>query len=103
MNSKELRRQKRRADGTDHGRAPDSSGGTTQWSQATNLPTVFIFGVEGVEDYVNKLADSLGPDCGVHTTESFCQSEACSPAEIDRKSTRLNSSHLGISYAVFCL
>src|SRR5262245_64413999 len=25
------------------------------------------------------------------------------PLEIDRKSTRLNSSHLGISYAVFCL
>src|ERR1039458_10692777 len=25
------------------------------------------------------------------------------PAIIDRKSTRLNSSHLGISYAVFCL
>src|ERR1035441_10735446 len=24
-------------------------------------------------------------------------------ASIDRKSTRLNSSHLGISYAVFCL
>src|SRR5262245_42187448 len=24
-------------------------------------------------------------------------------AQIDRKSTRLNSSHLGISYAVFCL
>src|SRR5262245_64069070 len=24
-------------------------------------------------------------------------------AELDRKSTRLNSSHLGISYAVFCL
>src|ERR1035437_4946833 len=82
MNSKERRRQKRRADGTDHGKAPNSSGGTTQWSQATNLPTVFIFGVEGVEDYVNKLADLLGPDCGVHTTESFCQSEACSPAEI---------------------
>jgi hypothetical protein len=82
MNSRERRRQKRRTDGTDHGRAPNSSGGTTQWSQATNLPTVFIFGVEGVEDYVNKLADSLGPDCGVHTTESFCQSEACSPAEM---------------------
>src|SRR5438045_8060614 len=26
-----------------------------------------------------------------------------SPAREDRKSTRLNSSHLGISYAVFCL
>src|ERR1035441_10844944 len=25
------------------------------------------------------------------------------PADLDRKSTRLNSSHLGISYAVFCL
>src|SRR5436853_1536902 len=28
---------------------------------------------------------------------------ALSPAVEDRKSTRLNSSHLGISYAVFCL
>src|SRR5438045_7450419 len=28
---------------------------------------------------------------------------APSVAEQDRKSTRLNSSHLGISYAVFCL
>src|ERR1039458_10528048 len=27
----------------------------------------------------------------------------CSPRTTDRKSTRLNSSHLGISYAVFCL
>src|SRR5437899_6207267 len=26
-----------------------------------------------------------------------------SPTVVDRKSTRLNSSHLGISYAVFCL
>src|SRR5262245_64568677 len=25
------------------------------------------------------------------------------PDDLDRKSTRLNSSHLGISYAVFCL
>src|SRR5437899_6928492 len=28
---------------------------------------------------------------------------AAAGTEIDRKSTRLNSSHLGISYAVFCL
>src|SRR5438045_7426358 len=27
----------------------------------------------------------------------------CATSDIDRKSTRLNSSHLGISYAVFCL
>src|ERR1039458_1795865 len=28
---------------------------------------------------------------------------AATTGQIDRKSTRLNSSHLGISYAVFCL
>src|SRR5258705_6080763 len=35
-----------------------------------------------------------------------CSSSAAEAAELeqrDRKSTRLNSSHLGISYAVFCL
>src|SRR5262245_62848671 len=30
-------------------------------------------------------------------------SHTIDPLRIDRKSTRLNSSHLGISYAVFCL
>src|SRR5437899_4967800 len=35
------------------------------------------------------------------TSGACCQSSF--PATIDRKSTRLNSSHLGISYAVFCL
>src|SRR5256885_6390675 len=30
-------------------------------------------------------------------------SHHCTPAWADRKSTRLNSSHLVISYAVFCL
>src|SRR5882724_12460953 len=30
-------------------------------------------------------------------------SSCCRPTKRDRKSTRLNSSHLGISYAVFCL
>src|ERR1035438_10564061 len=35
------------------------------------------------------------------TIGSFSSFEGFAPA--DRKSTRLNSSHLGISYAVFCL
>src|ERR1035438_3512341 len=34
---------------------------------------------------------------------SVADSSRMSPMPIDRKSTRLNSSHLGISYAVFCL
>src|SRR5205814_10459998 len=32
-----------------------------------------------------------------------CRGEQILERERDRKSTRLNSSHLGISYAVFCL
>src|SRR5262245_49149127 len=37
---------------------------------------------------------------GDYTVESFARDLF---AATDRKSTRLNSSHLGISYAVFCL
>src|SRR5690606_41956855 len=33
----------------------------------------------------------------------FDNNSACSLTAIDRKSTRLNSSHVKISYAVFCL
>src|SRR5438067_2893112 len=33
---------------------------------------------------------------------SVTMTSAC-PSQIDRKSTRLNSSHVSISYAVFCL
>src|SRR5699024_4347384 len=37
---------------------------------------------------------------GEHFQVRHCK---CSPSERDRKSTRLNSSHVSISYAVFCL
>src|SRR5438045_8223698 len=37
-------------------------------------------------------------------SSSLCRRQSWRPnAATDRKSTRLNSSHLGISYAVFCL
>src|SRR5437899_8181933 len=40
--------------------------------------------------------------CAVH--HSWWSRDRAAPAHrTDRKSTRLNSSHLGISYAVFCL
>src|SRR5262245_64534917 len=38
-------------------------------------------------------------DCVTHNSMMLCSRKMRS----DRKSTRLNSSHLGISYAVFCL
>src|SRR5437899_3448423 len=49
---------------------------------------------------VNALAP--GPISGEWETEWGVSPEHVDEA-IDRKSTRLNSSHLGISYAVFCL
>src|SRR5579864_9685506 len=39
-----------------------------------------------------------------HRCEIFCQRDTCGKRWTrDRKSTRLNSSHMSISYAVFCL
>src|SRR5262245_64677987 len=51
--------------------------------------------VEGNGQEDDVLAELLG--------ESLLQdAEVVGDAQTDRKSTRLNSSHLGISYAVFC-
>src|SRR5437773_3832276 len=33
----------------------------------------------------------------------YCEDRSLSRRQVDRKSTRLNSSHITISYAVFCL
>src|SRR5437899_11571081 len=49
----------------------------------------------GVADF------SASPFSSFHATDFSCG--LLIAGEIDRKSTRLNSSHLGISYAVFCL
>src|SRR5262245_64680169 len=51
---------------------------------------------------------SLGRRCLTSSYTRVASSVApraarASPSTLDRKSTRLNSSHLGISYAVFCL
>src|SRR3712207_8835572 len=48
--------------------------------------------------------DATGPEgyiCDVSRT--FLCGDKPTPAQRDRKSTRLNSSHANISYAVFCL
>src|SRR3712207_7877455 len=44
------------------------------------------------------------PDCFTRLGgNQYVDSAATGPWETDRKSTRLNSSHANISYAVFCL
>src|SRR5256885_10756347 len=45
----------------------------------------------------------LGQDASRQITRKSKQSSTWSMTSRDRKSTRLNSSHLVISYAVFCL
>src|ERR1035441_10736576 len=54
--------------------------------------------------------EALGDDLGGHyivaqvkVEPKYTKEIAIDRDDLDRKSTRLNSSHLGISYAVFCL
>src|SRR5262245_64763452 len=70
---------------------------------------MFVTGPDVVKTVTNEMvtAEELG-GAAVHTTRSGIadgsyENDVEQPAHLDRKSTRLNSSHLGISYAVFCL
>src|SRR5258705_4632901 len=60
-------------------------------------------------DAANQIRPSQGSTLGGSTRQhlgwsrSRCRDCLAGPTPRDRKSTRLNSSHLGISYAVFCL
>src|SRR5690606_39667952 len=56
------------------------------------------FGTDAGGNRHGKETDGIGDGGGKHRSESF---GACHRQ--DRKSTRLNSSHVKISYAVFCL
>src|SRR5207253_7313637 len=47
--------------------------------------------------------DVLGHDFGSQTVDQIPTVPPETYAQLDRKSTRLNSSHVAISYAVFCL
>src|SRR5262245_21743274 len=76
-----------------------------QLRAAVKLPRVLKLKPAGVALRIGvKLAN------GEEDTQDFVLREVSDPADVvalhaepDRKSTRLNSSHLGISYAVFCL
>src|SRR5256885_11333378 len=70
--------------------------------------TLFRSGLELIGGEIQARDDDLGVGGGVSSNEvADCGeivSGLLSPANLrDRKSTRLNSSHLVISYAVFCL
>src|SRR5258707_11435393 len=54
---------------------------------------------------VERMLDLAGVGPGVRLLDLGCGDGriAIAAAQVDRKSTRLNSSHANISYAVFCL
>src|SRR5690625_5513508 len=56
-----------------------------------------------LEDNTETLESALQQDLGKNGFEAWLSEIGQVLAEIDRKSTRLNSSHVAISYAVFCL
>src|SRR5205814_10187500 len=69
------------------------------WRQCIDL---VLEGVIDVDELVR--AVSLGPALGwAAAGPHLAYHVAAGDGGVDRKSTRLNSSHLGISYAVFCL
>src|SRR2546422_5715685 len=59
--------------------------------------------VDGVERRRRHLEARLGERVGAAQTDGADRQEHGLAKRIDRKSTRLNSSHGYISYAVFCL
>src|SRR5438045_5760819 len=72
--------------------------------------TALAFGREGAQVVIGNRNVERGEETAsiireAGGTASFKRTDVLVAAEIeaDRKSTRLNSSHLGISYAVFCL
>src|ERR1035438_10601460 len=64
---------------------------------------IFFNDTATTEIYTLSLHDALPICCTSWPPLRPGASRAPAPGSRDRKSTRLNSSHLGISYAVFCL
>src|SRR5437870_12868383 len=79
----------------------------SHYLQRTILPFFFFTDTATTEIYTLSLHDALPiyvtrTDPRARTRGGPLLSRGCS-APADRKSTRLNSSHVAISYAVFCL
>src|SRR5437899_7547659 len=68
--------------------------------RSTLFPYTTLFRSRTPRGFRGGGATTESPRRGRHIGD---RARACGREEIDRKSTRLNSSHLGNSYAVFCL
>src|SRR3989337_3653885 len=74
------------------------------WFTCSSFFVFFFNDTATTEIYTLSLHDALPISWKVADTGSRrCGERLTSTASVDRKSTRLNSSHGSISYAVFCL
>src|ERR1039457_7465384 len=76
-------------------RLPDPSGKLVSLADFKNAPALLVVFMCNHCPYVKHIRDGLAKLARDYRPHSV--------AVVDRKSTRLNSSHLVISYAVFCL
>src|SRR5439155_27037547 len=70
--------------------------------RSTMAPASMLVGTRTVRVFTATRWKAFGPACAFFWTASRVSANASCTSE-DRKSTRLNSSHVAISYAVFCL
>src|SRR5262245_38379799 len=83
---------------------------TIPTKQAQGIASAFIAELDAEMPPTRRLLERVPSDKGdwkphpkSFSLAHLAQLVARMPGWVDRKSTRLNSSHLGISYAVFCL
>src|SRR5207249_7161230 len=72
---------------------------TRRSSDLGSIPASSITNGSGIASATH----TLGTTAGAQTATADVTGLAGTPVTLDRKSTRLNSSHVSISYAVFCL
>src|SRR5471032_3469662 len=73
------------------------------WWASVILFFFFFNDTATTEIYTLSLHDALPISAWAASHWMLAVAKACCAARRDRKSTRLNSSHITISYAVFCL
>src|SRR5437899_9440972 len=71
--------------------------------RSTLFPYTTLFRSAGTRRDPPPSPPSPPPRSAPASRDRRCGRAGARPPAADRKSTRLNSSHLGISYAVFCL
>src|SRR5437899_9749419 len=67
------------------------------------LPIMVVVRLSALADRRGEVEEQTYTDNLSSGGVRVCSLHRWQPGDQDRKSTRLNSSHLGISYAVFCL